>query len=128
MPDDPNKKILIIDDEVEIRKLTVTAFQLAGYEVEECPEGESGLKAILGGGYAAILLDLKMPLKDGLSVLKGLETQKPLKPNGPIVVLSSVTYPYAQEEAIRRGAAAFINKTEVSPTEIVKQVESLMQA
>lgn len=121
------KKILVIEDQQEIRHLYNVSFSQKGYEVVEASNGEEGLALALAGGFAAILTDLKMPGKDGLEILKTLNQQTKLALNGPIFVISSVAYPFAQEEAIRQGAAGFILKDTMDPMDIVKMVEDKMK-
>lgn len=117
-------KILIVDDQPTIRNMLSDAFTTKGYEVTALSDGKSGLDEALKGGYDAIMLDLKMPEMDGLHVLDKLK--KSQEANGPVIVFSSVAYPFAEPEAIRRGAAGFINKDEVTPDQIIETVTSLI--
>lgn len=120
------KKILIIEDNPSIRSMVESLFQTRGYIVESATNGETGLTFAQAGGFSAIILDLKMPQKDGLAFLKELQASPPNIPNGPIIIFSSASYDYARKEALRSGAAAFIAKDEVEPASLIEQVELLI--
>jgi CheY-like chemotaxis protein len=124
---DPQRKILVIEDHPAIRNLLVALFKNAGYVITEAPDGAVGYNEAQQGGYTAILLDLKMPQMDGLTLLRQLKQFPPIKPNGPVIVFSSHSYDYAQKEALEAGAAAFIVKDDLANIDLVSQVEHLIQ-
>src|SRR5215208_6482230 len=66
-----SKRILIVDDEENIRRVTRLSLQAAGYEVGEAADGERGLEAFGdGSAWDAVLLDQRMPGMDGLETLR----------------------------------------------------------
>lgn len=69
-----NKKILIIDDEKNIRMTLTYCLEAEGYDIETAVNGEDGLDILLNQkkSYDLILLDIKMPGKTGMEVLKEL--------------------------------------------------------
>ena len=78
-------KILIVDDEKAIRRTLKEILEYEKYDIEEAEDGEIGLEKIEKNNYDVIILDVKMPKKDGIEVLtemqqKGIET--------PVIVLS----------------------------------------
>jgi DNA-binding response OmpR family regulator len=79
-------RILIVDDEAHIRQMMRLTLEAAGYETDEAATGEEGL-ALFGdeGGFAAVLLDQKMPGLDGL------ETLREIKKRGPEACVVMVT-------------------------------------
>lgn len=70
------KKILIIDDEEHIRAHYTELLTEQGFEVSSAPDGESGLEAFKNGNFDLILLDVNMPGKSGLEVLKEIKGMK----------------------------------------------------
>ena len=64
-----NEKILVVDDEKDIRKLLTDYFQLQGYQVYTAKNGEEALEKITVGPDI-ILLDINMPQMDGMEVCK----------------------------------------------------------
>jgi len=70
------KKILIIDDEEHIRAHYTELLTEKGFEVDSAEDGTSGLEAFKNGNYDLILLDVNMPDKSGLEVLKEIKSVK----------------------------------------------------
>src|SRR5579862_1780838 len=72
-PDEPTSlpkgRILVIDDEADIRESLETLLTLEGYTVEMAQNGAEGLKRAESGSYDIILLDLMMPDRSGMDVL-----------------------------------------------------------
>lgn len=103
-------KILLIDDEPAIRSMIKQNLTHAGFTLDEATDGKSGLAMFESGGYAAIVLDLKMPRMNGLEFLRELHHLNPTHPNGPIVVFSSQAEEEVIKAALASGAAKFIPK------------------
>lgn len=100
-------KILIVDDEKAIRRTLKEILEYEKYEVEEAEDGEIGLSKIEKNNYDVVILDVKMPKKDGLEVLgdmqqKGIDT--------PVIVLSGHGNTDTAVEAVRKGAFDYISK------------------
>jgi two-component system nitrogen regulation response regulator NtrX len=100
-------KILIVDDEKAIRRTLRDILEYEKYEIEEAEDGEIGLQKIEKGNYDVIILDVKMPKKDGIEVLaamqeRGIDT--------PVVVLSGHGNIETAVEAVKKGAFDFIPK------------------
>ena len=120
------KKILIIEDHQGLRSLANQLFTTAGYEVVEASNGQQGLDSAIQGGFIAIICDLKMPIMDGMTFLTSLQQHPPPAPNGPIIIYSNFIYDYARDEALRRGASAFIAKDTLGTGELVQEVERII--
>jgi DNA-binding NtrC family response regulator len=100
-------KILLVDDQQELRTLLADSFRSRGYEVMEAPDGAS-LKASFAGLQPDVaLLDLKLPDADGLELLSALKAQWP--ETEAIVLTGYGTVDYAVE-ATKRGAFHFQTK------------------
>ncbi|HEY0379942.1 MAG TPA: response regulator [Pyrinomonadaceae bacterium] len=102
------KRILIIDDEENIRRVTRLTLESAGYEVGEAADGERGLEAFGdGGSWDAVLLDQRMPGIDGLETLRHVKERQA----GARVIMSTA---YASIElavdAMKLGATDFVRK------------------
>jgi DNA-binding response OmpR family regulator len=67
------KKILVIDDEQHIREHYQQLLTEKGFEVDVAEDGTSGLNAFKNGSYDLVLLDVNMPDKSGLEVLKEIK-------------------------------------------------------
>ena len=81
-----DKRILVADDDDQIRDLLVFDIQSSGYMVESADNGETALKMALDNNYDLILLDVMMPKMDGYSVCKNIRL---VKPNVPVLLLTA---------------------------------------
>ena len=84
------KKVLIIDDEKDMRVYLGTLFRKAGYEIESAPNGEEGFSLAKSFGPDLITLDVMMPKKSGLKAYNDLRTSSETKAI-PIIVLTGLT-------------------------------------
>ena len=114
------KKILIVDDDEQIRGILARRLASQGLEVTQRPDGVEGLDAMNQETFDCILLDLKMPKKDGVAVLR----ERPHTANAktPVVVLTSMPNDLATGRAKELGADCVLSKSETSPTEVVETV------
>lgn len=100
-------KILIIDDEKVIRATLKEILEYEKYQVDEAPDGETGLKKIIEEDYDLILCDIKMPKMDGLEVL---EKAKELEKNPQFIMISAHGSIETAVEATKKGAFDFVPK------------------
>lgn len=84
------KKILIIDDESDMRLYLRTLFTKAGYETEVANNGDDGLKKALEFEPDLITLDILMPRKSGIKAYEGLR-KNPKTRNVPIIILTGLS-------------------------------------
>jgi DNA-binding NtrC family response regulator len=71
------KRILIIDDDEAVRKAFHYALRATDYEVEMAASGEEGVRKALAASHDLVYLDLRMPDKDGIAVLREIRAVKP---------------------------------------------------
>ena len=81
------KKILIIDDEKDMRVYLGTLFKKAGYEIESAPNGEEGFTLAQSFGPDLITLDVMMPKKSGLVLFQQLKADEQFK-DIPVLMLT----------------------------------------
>jgi CheY-like chemotaxis protein len=102
-------RILIVDDEPRIRLAMRGCLEAEGYEVEEAADGRSGINAVVSGSPDLLIVDLAMPVLDGLSTLRLLaETYAPVRPR--VIVLTAYASIAAMERAQECGVSAFVEK------------------
>jgi len=102
------KRVLIVDDEENIRELTRLALEAAGYEVAEAANGLEAF-AIIGGdeSWDAILLDQKMPGMVGIEILRRLTVMLPIT---PVIMMTAYASVDLAVEAMKLGATDFVRK------------------
>ena len=102
---------LIIDDEVQIRRLLRVALESENYQVDEAQTGQQGLVEIANRKPAIILLDLGLPDMEGLEVLKRLREWS----EAPVLVLSVRDDEAGKVAALDAGAEDYVTKPFSTP-------------
>jgi CheY-like chemotaxis protein len=104
-------RILVVEDEADLRLSLGIALRVAGHEVWEAATGTEGLDRIeRGEGLPdAMLLDLRLPDLDGWQVLADLEARG-LFPSLPVIVGSADADPEARRRALAAGCLAYLVK------------------
>jgi len=97
------KKILIVDDNLEIKKTLSMRFEIEGYSVMAAQDGEEALSLIKKDKPDLIILDLMIPKIDGFEICRMLKFNDKLK-NIPIIVLSALDNDEDRQKAIKNGA------------------------
>jgi len=102
------KRVLIVDDEENIRELTRLALEAAGYEVGEAANGLEAF-AIIGSDelWDAVLLDQKMPGMVGIEILRRLTV---MLPTTPVIMMTAYASVDLAVEAMKLGATDFVRK------------------
>ena len=80
------KRILVVEDDAAIRRGLVDALSFAGYATLEASEGAAGLAAALESDCDLLLLDLVLPGRDGLAILREVRA---MRPPLPVIVLTA---------------------------------------
>ncbi|MEO1526281.1 MAG: response regulator [Planctomycetota bacterium] len=101
------ERILIVEDDDDIRDVIAIRMQSAGFTTAEARDGIEGLTVALQKQLAAIILDIRLPEQSGLTLLKKLKSNAITRSIPVIVVSASVG---DREPALDCGAAFFIEK------------------
>ncbi|OGE14827.1 hypothetical protein A3F00_02665 [Candidatus Daviesbacteria bacterium RIFCSPHIGHO2_12_FULL_37_11] len=123
---DNTKKILIIEDDQFLREFYQELLQAEGYEVDAAPDGDIGLIKIIAGGYNLILLDIMLPKKDGMQILRDLRVKPPSKFNGPIVVLTNLGQDAVIKQCFDLGANGYLIKSAMNPDQILAEIKTYL--
>jgi CheY-like chemotaxis protein len=127
-PTPDKQSILVVEDDLYMRDLYIEILTDAGFGVATAKDGAEGLARIREGGFDLILLDVMMPVKNGLEVLEGLKESPPVKPNGPIILLTNLARDPILNEALTLGAHACLIKTDVDPDQLVSRIRGFLTA
>jgi DNA-binding response OmpR family regulator len=117
------RRILVIEDDLSIRRGMAAALRYASYEVREAGDGVSGTDLALAGDLDLVLLDLVLPRRDGIEVLRRIRREEPAL---PVIV---VTARGAEEERVRGldlGADDYVVKP-FSARELLARVEAVLR-
>jgi signal transduction histidine kinase/CheY-like chemotaxis protein len=102
-----SNRLLIVDDDPDIRQLLADRLTAEGYETEMATDGLQALRAMQAGRYAGVLLDIGLPQLDGLEVLRQVRRWNQ---QTPIVVVTAAQSKDLAVRAISLGAQAYVLK------------------
>jgi len=119
-----NARILIVDDEINIRLMLRTILE-EEYTVEEASNGQEALETLRRKPFDMVILDLNMPVLDGMSVLEELN-RKPAPSRPRVIVLTAYGSIAAAVKATRLGALDFLEKP-TSPQELRETVRAVLE-
>ena len=100
-------KILIVDDEMPIRRTLRDILEFEGYEVDEAADGLECVSKVQKEKYDVVITDIKMPKMDGIEALERLQI---LSPETPVIMVSGHGTIDTAVEAVKKGAFDFISK------------------
>jgi len=102
--------ILVIEDEADIRRFAYRVLDLEGYNVLQAGNGEEGMRLARNTrGLSMVLLDLKLPDRDGWLVLEDLKRDPELS-SVPVLVFSVSATPLLRRKAAAMGASGYLAK------------------
>jgi excisionase family DNA binding protein len=100
-------RILVVDDEASIRDLLAKTLSLSDYDVDTAPDGRAALERLRLYVYDLLIVDLKMPGIDGLTVIR---EAKRLKADIPVIVITGFSTESAAIEALNLGVTSYLTK------------------
>jgi DNA-binding response OmpR family regulator len=117
-------KILIAEDERDIRDLIIFTLRYHGYDVSAATNGEEALELALSEAPDLIILDVRMPRMTGYDVCRQLKANKATG-NIPVAFLSAKGQEAEVQAGLDAGAIAYILKP-FAPDELVKRVKEFL--
>jgi CheY-like chemotaxis protein len=115
-------RILVVDDEKNIRLTVQHSLMVANYEVESASDGAEGLKKFRAGQYDLVLMDLRMPQMNGIEMLR--EIREKDKHTAAIVITAYLTID-TRLEAFSLGVSDYIRKP-FSPNDVREMVRRVL--
>jgi CheY-like chemotaxis protein len=119
-------KILVIDDDPDVRTLCRLNLGWAGHEVLEAEGGQQALEMVAAAAPDALVLDIMMPVVDGLDVLRRVRSD-PATRELPVVVISARVGVEDQVRGLETGADVYVTKP-FSPETLTSTVECALAA
>jgi CheY-like chemotaxis protein len=120
------KKIILIEDEADIRMLYREVLCGAGYRVEDAADGITGSTKLKTGQWDLLLLDIMLPGKDGIKILKEIKANPNVK-KGAIVALSNLNSDAIIKEAFSEGIDGYLIKSEMTPDKLIEEVNGFLK-
>ncbi|MGH6683755.1 MAG: response regulator, partial [Pseudolabrys sp.] len=123
------RRILLSDDSVDNRLLIKAFFKGLPYQIDEAENGEVALRKFSGATYDVVLMDLQMPVMDGLTATRAMrvhEASRELAPT-PIIALTASTLAEDLQQSLAAGANTHITKP-VTKAALVEAVRNAMNS
>jgi len=118
----PLARILIIEDDLALNEQVATLLKKQHYHVHQCTDGEQGLSAALSLNFDLILLDVRLPERDGLSVLSSLRSHK----KTPVIMVTACGAEEERIQGFRQGADDYLAKP-FNVTELLFRIEAILR-
>jgi len=116
-------KVLLVEDEKKIADFVCAGFKEQGFVVDHCADGVDGYAHAASGGYDVIVLDIMLPGRDGLSILKGLRKAGDAT---PIILLTARNELDDRVEGLTLGADDYLAKP-FFVEELIARTQALMR-
>lgn len=120
-------KILIVEDDQFLREFYQELLVAEGYFIDVAPDGEMALQKIWGNEYDLILLDIMLPKKDGVEILKELKNHPPKSSKAKIVALTNLGQDTIIKECFDLGAQGYLIKSALNPDQVLQEIKSYLQ-
>ena len=123
--DAPGKRILVVDDDRNLRKIIQTNLELAGYDVSTAANGEDALRVLATMQPDLVVLDVMMPLMDGYEVARRIR-RHPANTHVPIIMLTAKSEVEDKLAGFEAGADDYITKP-FGPQELLARVRAKLR-
>jgi CheY-like chemotaxis protein len=113
--------VLIVDDEIHIRRLTAQMLELSGYQVMEAAGGSQALSLIKETRPDVVTCDIFMPGMSGLEVLEAIKSD-PATADIPVIMITAIGQEKHATRATELGAAGYLTKP-FGSTKLIETIE-----
>ena len=122
-----NQKVLVIDDDKDVRELLSRLLKDAGYRPIDARDGKEGLERTKDEP-ALIILDLEMPRMDGFEFLDNYIKDVPEDKRAPVLVFSGKDLTDVQEDLLKERVVGLVKKDDVSMDNLSKMIQSIIKS
>ena len=116
-------RILVVDDDAIVIKSCRRILEAEGFEVTTVPSADEALEKIKNYDFDLLLIDVKMPKRDGMYLMREIKKNWP---EIPTIVMSGYPTPETIAEMLRLGATLFIPKP-FRPDELIKSIRQVLK-
>lgn len=109
-PSEGHKRVLVVEDETEIRQLIVLHLKREGFDVDEIGDGEQARTLLASREYDLVILDWMLPSLSGLELTRWLRKRNPSSTHTPILFVTAKTEPEHVATGLDAGADDYIAK------------------
>jgi len=120
------RKILLIEDEDDIREIYKEELESSGFVVCACPTGYQGLDIFYKEDFDLVLLDLVLPDINGLHILEKIKKDR-VKKNVPVLIISNLDQDIVVRQGLQLGAEAYLEKVANTPDIIAGKIKCILE-
>jgi DNA-binding response OmpR family regulator len=113
------KKVLIVEDDLNIAELERDYLQLNGYQAEIVQDGVTGIKKAVSGLFDIVVVDLMLPRKDGYEIIREIRKRHEI----PVIIVSAKNEDIDKIRGLDIGADDYLTKP-FSPAELIARIKS----
>jgi DNA-binding response OmpR family regulator len=124
--EEKKKKILVVDDDENLRLALTDKLTIEGFDVVEAKDGKEGLDKAIATHPDLILLDVMMPVMNGLDMLKALRTDEWGK-KVKVIMLTVLENAESVAEAMSGGSFTYLIKTSLNAEGIVSKIKEALK-
>ena len=119
------KKILIVEDDGDVREILSRVLRTAGYDVQEAGHALGGVCAMVRAGADLVLTDINMPIMDGFGLVRELKAHEDTR-RVPVVAVTGFDTPEHRAAALQAGCVGYITKP-INTVEFLRQVAAFLR-
>jgi two-component system chemotaxis response regulator CheY len=117
-------RILVVDDSPTMRQLLGLALRKLDAEIVQASDGVDALRKLMGARFDLALVDINMPVMDGLKLIQLVRKEEALQ-NLPVIVITTEGSESPRDQALALGANAYLTKP-VEPSRVLGAVRELL--
>jgi two-component system, OmpR family, response regulator CpxR len=121
-PAPPERTVLVVEDDAELAALLADYLGREGYTVRHAPDGDTGLALAEAGGCCLVLLDVMLPGRDGIEVLRALRRSSAL----PVIMLTARGDEVDRIVGLELGADDYLPKP-FNPRELTARIKAVLR-
>jgi len=118
-------KVLIVEDDPLISRMYLRVFAYEGFDVQMAENGRVGLDKLKDFPAEIILIDIMMPVMNGIEMLAELKAD-PATESIPVMMLTNLSDVRTAEATIKQGALRYVVKGDHNPTDVVAMVRDIL--
>ncbi len=125
--DNPNKHILIVEDDQFLREFYQELLSDEGYLVDVAEDGQIASTKIKEGGYDLVLLDIMLPKKDGIQILQDHKLSPSHNPIKSIIMLTNLGHDSVIQQCFDLGATGYLIKSSMNPDQVLTEIRNYLK-
>jgi DNA-binding response OmpR family regulator len=121
------RKILLVEDDAFVRDIYMRELTKGGFEIDAAEDGLEGIEKANATKYDLILLDIMLPKKTGIDVLKEVRTNVSASKDTSVYLLTNLGQGSVIRQAVEIGAQGYLLKARVLPSQVLQAVNDFFE-